>query len=61
MPKEGFTALTVSVSLKDQLTTTAKTLGYRSVPALIEDLLSKDLRSSGVGLRGSKSHPPHHL
>jgi len=61
MPKPGFTAITVSKSLKERLSNTAKALGYRSIPALIESLLyyTQDLRSSGVGLRGFKSRPPH--
>jgi hypothetical protein len=40
MPKQGFTALTVSVSSKDQLSKTAQALGYKTVPALIRDLLA---------------------
>jgi len=39
MPKEGYGAVTVPVSLKEQLTITAKDIGL-SVPRLIESLLA---------------------
>ena len=39
MPKDGFTALTVSVNLRDQLKRTAKERGYKSVPELLKALI----------------------
>jgi len=48
LPKEGFTALTVSVSLKDQLVKTAEALGYKTVPALIRDLLAGTSKSTST-------------
>jgi len=41
MPKLGYTAITVSLSLKHRLKETVKALGYGSVPALINDLLNR--------------------
>ena len=38
MPKDGFTALTVSVNLRDQLKRTAKERGYKSIPELLKAL-----------------------
>jgi hypothetical protein len=40
LPKEGFTALTISFELEAQLQTKAQALGYKTVPALIRDLLA---------------------
>jgi len=57
MPKQGYGAITIPVSLKAQLTAMAEASSL-SVPKFIE-WLTTDLRSSGVGLRGFKSHPPH--
>jgi len=57
MPKQGYGAITIPLTLKEQLTTIAEASNL-SVPKLIEQLIN-DLRSSGVGLRGFKSRPPH--
>ena len=39
MPKNGFTALTVSVDLRDKLKRTAKERGYKSIPELLKAFL----------------------
>ena len=57
MPKTGYGAITIPLTLKEQLRAIAKA-SNQSVPKLIEQLIA-DLRSSGVGLRGFKSRPPH--
>jgi len=59
MPKPGYGAITIPLTLKEQLTAMAKA-SNQSVPKLLEQLIT-DLRSSGVGLRGFKSRPPHHF
>jgi hypothetical protein len=41
MTKPGFTSITVSEELKQQLTMTARVYGFRSVPALINSLLQQ--------------------
>ncbi|RLI40642.1 hypothetical protein DRO69_12640 [Candidatus Bathyarchaeota archaeon] len=59
MPKPGYGAITIPLTLKEQLTAMAKA-SNQSVPKLLEQLIT-DLRSSGVGLRGFKSRPPHQI
>jgi hypothetical protein len=44
MTKPGFTSITISEELKQQLTMTARAHGFRSVPALINSLLQHFLK-----------------
>ena len=48
MPKPGFTAITISNSLKQRLTRTARQLGL-SVPRLIEEMLNANGLGTGMG------------
>jgi len=50
MPKPGFTAITVSASLKERLSETARALGFCGVPSLIESLLT--ITSTGTSTNG---------
>lgn len=56
MPKTGYGAITIPLTLKKQLTAMAEA-SSQSVPKLLEQLIA-DLRSSGVGSTGSNPVPP---
>ena len=58
MPKPGYTAITVSLSLKQRLKDAARSLGYRSVPALIEDLLNRYQYPYQYQHNGGHPQPP---
>ena len=54
MPKDGFTALTVSVDLRDELKRAAKERGYKSIPELLRNLIGT---STNVAVTSTEISP----
>ena len=50
MPKEGFTAITVSIALKDRLALTAREMGFRGIPSLLDAFLNGTSNSTSTAI-----------